>query len=121
MRDDDLTRRRRERAVDLSVQLDCIDDGIGVGLRGGGLLDQALEGRGDAAGAEAVEAGGFGVAEDGALIGKAAIAGDDGGVAPGEIVVFDEGAVGVIADEAQAAMMREIGPAARVARQVSGK
>lgn len=121
VRDDDLTRRRREGAVDLSVQLDRIDDGIGVGLRGGGLLDQALERGGDAAGAQAVETGGFGVAEDRALIRKPAIAGDEIGVAPGEIVVLDQSAIGVVADEAPAAMMREIGAATRVAGQVCGK
>jgi hypothetical protein len=121
VRDDDLTRLRRQRTVHLSVELNGVDDGIGVRLRGGGLLDQALESGGDAVGAKAVETGGFGMAEDRALIGKAAIARDGCRIAPGEVVVLDKGAIGVIADEASAAMMREIGAAPGVARQVSGK
>ncbi|HEV2983326.1 MAG TPA: hypothetical protein VGX46_03015, partial [Vicinamibacterales bacterium] len=58
-------------------------------------MNQALERGGDAAGAVAVETRGFGVAKDGAGVAKTAVLGDRVRIAPGEIVVLNNGAIGV--------------------------
>ena len=89
------------------MQLDGVDERTRGGADGAALLNETIERRGEPASAESIEPGGLGVTIERPSIFQVEVLGDQSGLAPGEIVEFDFVALGVIANDAFAAVMDE--------------
>src|SRR5271155_1114956 len=94
-------------AVEAGADLDGAEDGLRAGFGLVGVLDQELGGEAQVFAAALVEAGGARVAIDGAEIRELVIFLDQLDIAPGNEILFEVGAVGMIADDAFAGVMIE--------------
>src|SRR5271155_6239123 len=94
-------------AVEAGADLEGAEDGLRAGFGLVGVLDQELGGEAQVFAATLVEAGGARVAIDGAEIRELVIFLDQLDIAPGNEILFEVGAVGMIADDAFAGVMIE--------------
>ena len=97
--------------VDARTDLNRAEDGVGAGLGLVGVLDEELGGEAQVFATALVEAGGARVAIDGAEIWLSVILVDQLGIAPGEEILFEVFAPGMVADDAFAGMPLESGRA----------
>ena len=96
-------------AAEAGADLNGAEDRVGAGFDLIGVLDQKLGGEAQIFAAPLVEAGGARVAIDGAVIPEIVIPLNQFDVVPGNEILFDIGAVGMIADDAFAGVMLEGG------------
>ena len=84
--------------VDLGVEADGGNYGVGGDADVVGLLDEVFQGGAEGGAALGAKAGGVGVAVNDGMVGDFVLAGDFLGAEPAEVVIVDEFAVGVMAD-----------------------
>ncbi len=93
--------------VDLGVEADGGDYGVGGDADVVGLLDEVFQGGAEGGAALGAKAGGVGVAVNDGMVGDFVLAGDFLGAEPAEVVIVNEFAVGVMADRAFAGVSGE--------------
>jgi hypothetical protein len=86
--------------VEMGTGVNGAENGVRTGLGLVGVLDEELGGEAQVLAAAFVEAGGTGVGIDGSEIPEVVILLDQFGIAPGDEILFEVGAVGVVADGA---------------------
>ena len=93
--------------VDLGVEADGGNDGVGGDADVFGLLDEMFQGGAEGGAALGAKAGGVGVAVNDGVMGDFVLAGDGFGAAPATVVSVNEFAVGMMADRAFAGVSGE--------------
>jgi hypothetical protein len=93
--------------VDLGVEADGGDQGVGGDADVFGLLDEVFQGGAEGGAALGAKAGGVGVAVNDGVMRDFVLAGDFLGAEPAEVVIVDEFAVFVMADRAFAGVSGE--------------
>ena len=95
--------------VDVAVNAGGADDGFGGDADGAAVFEDGLEGVAEIAAAKIIEAESAGMAVEGFGVVKIVFADDGGGADPVDEIVFDEIAVGMMADEAFAGVAFGVG------------
>ena len=94
--------------VDLGVEADGGNQGVGGDADVLGFLDEVFEGGAKRGAALGAKAGGVGVAVNDGVVGDFVLAGDGFGTYPAEVVIVDEFAVFVMADRTFAGVSGEV-------------